>query len=180
MSTLNIPLLSTLFISTSLISNNRLSRGKILSLFKPENLPTGNKKLWKKEKLLLRNNFSSFHNIFNISLGVKLHIYLWNLVVRFIFCLGSVNLICRCMDISKYLRVSLGLRDNESSLYFIEDEKPFLYYSYLSSDQALWLTFTGSNYTYLEQIAMIPKTFEPLKFDLPRKCHYLARHRIRG
>ena len=30
---------------------------------------------------------------------------------------NSANLICRCTDISKYFRESLGLRDNESRLY---------------------------------------------------------------
>ena len=28
-----------------------------------------------------------------------------------------------------------------------------------------WLTLSGSNYTYLEQTTMVPKMFEPLKFD---------------
>ena len=71
------------------------------------------------EKLLLRSNFSSFHNIFNISLAsaVKLHINFLNVVVRFIFFLNSANLICRGSDISKYFRESLGLRDDESRLY---------------------------------------------------------------
>ena len=35
------------------------------------------------------------------------------------FFLKSANLICRDTDISKYFRESLGLRDNESRLYFI-------------------------------------------------------------
>ena len=65
----------TLVISTSLISNNwlyrlRLSRitayleEKIPSLFKHENVTTGNKVLWKEKKLLLRSNFSSFPQYF--------------------------------------------------------------------------------------------------------------------
>ena len=37
----------------------------------------------------------------------------------FDFFLNSANLICRATDISKYLRESLGLRDNESRLYFV-------------------------------------------------------------
>ena len=33
----------------------------------------------------------------------------------------------------------------------------------------LWLTLIGSNYPWLELIFMVPKVFEPLKFD----CKYL-------
>ena len=60
-----------------------------------------------------------FHNIFNISLtsGVKLHIHLLNVVVRFIVFLTSATLIFRGTDISKCFRKSLGIRDNESRLY---------------------------------------------------------------
>ena len=29
----------------------------------------------------------------------------------------------------------------------------------------LWLTLSGSNYPYLEQMSMVPKMFEPLRFD---------------
>ena len=58
-----------------------------------------------------------FHNIFNIHVSrisrVQLHIHLLNVIVRFIF---SSILICRGMDISKYFRESLGIRD-ESRLY---------------------------------------------------------------
>ena len=65
------------------LSQPRLSRitaylkVKIWSLPKHENLTTGKKYCGKEEKLLLRSNFSSFHNIFNISLTskVQLHIY---------------------------------------------------------------------------------------------------------
>ena len=60
-----------------------------------------------------------FHNIFNISLTsrVQLHIYLLNVVVRILFSLNSANLICRGTDISKYFRESLGIRDNESTVF---------------------------------------------------------------
>ena len=96
---------STLVISTSLISNNRLSRS--------ENQTTGNKILWKWGEIapLFRNIF------FNISLisGVKFHIHLWNMVVRFIFSSQIANLIYRGTDITKYSE-SLGLWDNESRM----------------------------------------------------------------
>ena len=85
---------------------------KIWSLPKHENLTTGNKYCGKEEKLLLRSNFSSFRNIFNISVTsrVHLHIYLLNVVVRIIFFLNSVTLICRGTDISKFInRESLGI-----------------------------------------------------------------------
>ena len=85
---------------------------KIWSLFKHETLTTGNKIFWKRDFHLF------FLSIFNMSLtsGVKLHIHLWNVVVRFIFFLNSANLVCRDTDTSKHLRESLGLRDNESRL----------------------------------------------------------------
>ena len=86
---------------------------------KHENLTTVEKYCGKEEKLLLRSNFSSFSQYFAISLTsrVQLHINLLNVVVRICF-LNSATLICRSTDISKYLRESLGIRDNESRLYF--------------------------------------------------------------
>ena len=62
---------------------------------------------------------SLFHNIFNMSLtsGVKLHIHLLNVVVRFIVFLASATLIFRGTDISKCFRESIGIQDNESRLY---------------------------------------------------------------
>ena len=72
----------------------------------------------KEEKLLLRSNFSSFPQYFNMSLtsGVKLHIHLINMVVRFLVFLTSATLIFRGTDISKCFRESLGIRDNESTV----------------------------------------------------------------
>ena len=67
-----------------------------------------------KEQFLL---FSTIFSIYLLTSGVKLHIHLLNVVVRFIVFLNSANLICRGTDISKYSRESLGLRDNESRLY---------------------------------------------------------------
>ena len=49
--------------------------------------------------------------------GVKLHIHLLNVVVRFIVFLTSATLICRGTDISKCFRESVGIRANESRLY---------------------------------------------------------------
>ena len=55
----------TLVISTSLISNNRLSRSEIWSLPKLETLTKGKKKCCgKEEKLLLRSNFAAFPQYF--------------------------------------------------------------------------------------------------------------------
>ena len=75
----------TLVISTSLISNNRLSRSEIWFLPKHKNQATGKKYCGKEEKLLLLLLlFLLFSTIFlNISLTsrVQLHIYLLNVVV---------------------------------------------------------------------------------------------------
>ena len=51
-----------------------------------------------------------------LTLGVKLHIHLLNVVVQLIVFLTLSTLICRSMDISKCFSVSLGIRDNESRL----------------------------------------------------------------
>ena len=44
-------------------------------------------------------------------------------------------------------------------------EKTLLNYPHLPPDLALWLTLSGSNYPCLEQLYMVPKMFEPLRFD---------------
>ena len=38
-------------------------------------------------------------------------------------------------------------------------------YRHLLPDLVPWLNLKGSNYPSLEQISMVPKMFEPLKFD---------------
>ena len=53
----------------------------------------------------------------SLTSGVKLHIHLLNVVVRFIVYLTSATLIFRGTDISKCFREFLGIRDNESQLY---------------------------------------------------------------
>ena len=88
------------------------------------NLTTCNKILWK------RGEIPAFPIFFYLSLasGVKLHIHLLNVVVRFITFLCSANLIGRIririririeVRISRGALESLGLRDNESRLYYI-------------------------------------------------------------
>ena len=59
-----------------------------------------------------------FHIIY-ITSGVKLLIHLLNVVVQFVAFLTLSTLICRGTDISKYFSEFLGIRDNESRLYFI-------------------------------------------------------------
>ena len=52
--------------------------------------------------------------------------------------------------------------------------------SIMYSGMALIITLRGSNYRCLEQIFMVPKEFEPLKFDCTRlsiqKCQVERRH----
>ena len=105
------------------LSRPRLSRinvyieGKFWSLFIMEILEQLTKYCGKEEKLLLRSNFSSFPHYYIYISGVKLHIHLLNMVVRFIVFLTFATLICRGTDISKCFRESLGIRENESRLY---------------------------------------------------------------
>ena len=116
---------STLVISTSLISNNCLSRS--------ENPVLTQRSTNRQQNIVEKRRNCSwgaisplFHNIFNLSLTsrvqlhIHLYVYLLNVVVRIIFFLSSANLICRGTDISKYF-ISLGFRDNESRLYIPSD-----------------------------------------------------------
>ena len=58
----------TLVITTSLISNNRLSRSEIWSLPKHEHLTTGKKILWKRGEIAPKEQFLLFSTIFSIYL----------------------------------------------------------------------------------------------------------------
>ena len=88
---------STPVISTSLISNNRLSRS--------ENL------------VPVYQQAQYFQYI--STLGVELIFILLKVVVRLIVFLSSANLIYRSTDISKCFIESLGFPDNESRLYIL-------------------------------------------------------------
>ena len=104
---------STLVISTSLVSNNHLSRSENLV---PVLTCKSNNKY--QNIVEMRSNFF-FPQYFQYILtsGVKLHVHLLNVVVRLIGFLNSANRICRKTEFSKYSRESLGLRDNECRLY---------------------------------------------------------------
>ena len=108
------PNYSRLVISTSLISNNRLSRSEIVvPVFIHGNLRTGNKILWKRGEIAPQEQFLLFfHNIFNMFLSsrVKLHIHLLNVFVRFIVFLTSATLI--------YFEVRIFRNVSESPLEF--------------------------------------------------------------
>ena len=52
-----------------------------------------------------------------VTSGGKLHIHLLNVVVRSTVFLNSATQICRDTDISKCLKETLGIQDNESRLY---------------------------------------------------------------
>ena len=73
----------------------------------------------KEEKLLLRSNFSSFPQYFqyisNFRSQITYSYMKCGCSIYFVF--NFANLTCRCTDISKYFRESLGLLDNESRLY---------------------------------------------------------------
>ena len=94
---------------------------KIWSLFKHETMITGNKIMWKRGEVAPKEQFLLFSTLFYIyiflTLGVKLHIHLLNVVAQFIVFLTLSTLICRGTDISKCFSESLGIRDNESRLY---------------------------------------------------------------
>ena len=93
---------------------------KIWSLLKHENLITGNKILWKRGEIAPLGAISPlFHNMFNISptSGVRLHIHLLNVVVRFnLFSFLQIWYVE--VRISRSISESIGVRDNESRLYY--------------------------------------------------------------
>ena len=65
------------------------------------------------------SNFSSFPQYFQYVSNFKspvTHIFVKCGCSSYFF-LNSANLICRGMDISKYFRESIEIRDNESRLY---------------------------------------------------------------
>ena len=78
--------------------------------------------MWKRGEIAPKEQFLLFFTYYYIykflNSGVKLHIHLLNVVVQFIVFLTLSTLICRGTDISKCLSESLGIRDNESRLYF--------------------------------------------------------------
>ena len=77
--------------------------------------------MWKRGEIAPKEQFLLFSTLFYIYIsnsGVKLHIHLLNVVVQFIVFLTLSTLICRGTDISKCFSESLGIRDNESRLYF--------------------------------------------------------------
>ena len=85
---LSSPIQSTLVISTSLISNNRLYRSEnLVPVWTWKSNFRGNKILWKRREIAPKGHFLLFSTIFSIISGVSLHIHLWNVVVRFTFSL---------------------------------------------------------------------------------------------
>ena len=103
--------------------------------------------MWKRGGNAPKEQFLLFSTIFSICLttGVKLHIHLLNMVVRFIVFFTSATLIFRGTDISKCFRKSLGIRDNQSRLYLLTfapkeaSNQP----AYPHTDQSQKLCFLG-------------------------------------
>ena len=65
--------------------------------------------MWKRGEIAPKEQFLLF-----LTSGVKLHIHLLNVVVRFIVFLTLSTLICRGTDISKCFSESLGIRDTRA------------------------------------------------------------------
>ena len=123
----------TLVISTSLISNNRLSRSENLVPVYHGNLTSSNKILWKRGEIAPQMQYLLFSTIFSIYLQLQEpnYIYICEMWLFDLFC----PQFCKS-DMSRYgylevFRESLGLRDNEIRLYFYSYY--YNYYSYYSS-----------------------------------------------
>ena len=63
-------------------------------------------------------------------------------------------------DSNEYLQHTITLK---------KIEKTSLNYRHLFPGRTPWLTLGGLYYQYLEQFSMVPKMFEPLKFDCNKK-----------
>ena len=61
---------------------------------------------------------------------------------------------------------------NSAYNYRVENKRKSVNYHYLLPDQTPWLTLSGSNYPCFEQLSMVPKIFQPLKFE----CTFLLTH----
>ena len=89
--------------------------------------------MWKRGEIAPKEQFLLFSTLSYICIfltsGVKLHIHLLNMVVQFIVFLTLSTLIYRGTDISKCFSESLGIRDNESRLYFPRKSIPLRYIS---------------------------------------------------
>ena len=53
----------------------------------------------------------------------------------------------------------------QHTVIVLKIENISLNYRYLCPELMPWLTLSGSNYQCLERISMVPKMFEPLRFD---------------
>ena len=61
---------------------------------------------------------------------------------------------------------SSGHSNDYTQQFCVENhKKKSLNDRYCLPNLTLWLTLSGSNYPCLEQLSMVPKIFEPLKFD---------------
>ena len=104
---------SILVISTSLISNNRLSRSENLVPVLTQRSTNRQQNIVEKRRNCSLGAISPlFHNISNRSLTEESNyiLILLKAVVRLIVFLSSANLICRGTDTSKCFRESLGPR----------------------------------------------------------------------
>ena len=83
--------------------------------------------MWKRGEIAPKEQFILFSTLFYIYISnFRSQIYSFvKWVVQFIVFLTLSTLICRGTDISKCFSESLGIRDNESRLYFVHAERYF-------------------------------------------------------
>ena len=93
----------TLVISTSIISNNRLSRRENLVLVLTQKSNISKKIVWIRGEILLRSNISPFPQYFQSIFLTESNYIFFMKCVCILICifLGSANLMCRSTDISK-------------------------------------------------------------------------------
>ena len=95
---------------------------------------------------------------------------LWNFsdssrkqILRDIF-LFYYEIVCCLYSLESIHRVNSN-EYAQHTIILLKIENISINYHHLLPDPTPWLNLTGSNYPSLEQISMVPKMFEPLKFD---------------
>ena len=124
-----------------------------------QNLRTGNKMLWKRGEIAPKEQFLLFSQYFQYISKFRSQI-----TYSFVKCgcncsnfFNSANLTCRGLDISKYFREFLGLRDNESRLYLGIFREIVLYYHGNVCFVDSTLMSLSTYFYYIEYQNKIPK-----------------------
>ena len=132
-------------------------------------MTTSNKIMWKRGEIAPKKQFLLFSTLFYIYISNFRSPITYSFVKCgcSIYCFPLSTLICRSTDISKCFSESLGIRDNESRLYFLVVHKnnsvlatPLLYLPTIKSSRCLAVGLT------LLHTSMVKTVLALLKIDV--------------